>query len=180
MPSVEDGVREFGLAFDLTDSTEETLRAAGTTAAFLEILRGLPAVLIVTSDPPGADVSVDGDSRGQTPLTLEDLTAGERQITLNLDGFLENNQTMRLNAGRTEAIDATLTPFVATQPVSETEAGESGQGGGNALKFILPVVGGVGAVAAFDAGGWRRKPRAAYDHGAAYDYGAASSHSSDM
>ena len=36
--------------------------------------------LSVVSDPPGSAVTVDGSSRGQTPLTIGDLTAGRHEV----------------------------------------------------------------------------------------------------
>jgi len=36
--------------------------------------------LSVLSDPPGSAVTVDGSSRGQTPLTIRDLTAGRHAV----------------------------------------------------------------------------------------------------
>jgi len=36
--------------------------------------------LSVLSDPPGSAVTVDGSSRGQTPLTIRDLTAGRHEV----------------------------------------------------------------------------------------------------
>ena len=42
--------------------------------------------LDVTSDPPGAQVTVDGQARGETPLTLDNLRAGSHSIVLERDG----------------------------------------------------------------------------------------------
>lgn len=69
---IGDGARDFGVDFQFTDTVEDTLRAAGATEALLNTLRGLPAVLRVTSDPAGADVWVDDQPQGQTPLSLDD------------------------------------------------------------------------------------------------------------
>jgi len=38
--------------------------------------------LSVVSDPPGSAVVVDGSSRGQTPLTIHDLTAGRHEVVV--------------------------------------------------------------------------------------------------
>src|SRR5437763_4980728 len=42
--------------------------------------------LTVTSDPAGANVSVDGNSYGRTPLTLRDLAPGTHQVTVSMSG----------------------------------------------------------------------------------------------
>ena len=42
--------------------------------------------LDVNSDPPGAQVTVDGQTRGSTPLTLDHLRAGSHSVVLERDG----------------------------------------------------------------------------------------------
>jgi PEGA domain len=42
--------------------------------------------LDVTSEPPGAQVTVDGQARGATPLTLDNLRAGSHSVVLERDG----------------------------------------------------------------------------------------------
>lgn len=41
--------------------------------------------LTIRSDPSGARVRVDGEERGQTPITLDGLTAGEHSVVLESD-----------------------------------------------------------------------------------------------
>ncbi|HET6958176.1 MAG TPA: PEGA domain-containing protein [Vicinamibacterales bacterium] len=39
--------------------------------------------LVVTSDPPGARVSVDGQARGVSPVTVDDLTPGQHAVVIH-------------------------------------------------------------------------------------------------
>ena len=220
MASIEDGMRERGVDFRLTVAIEGILRLSGATDEFLRAFRGLLAPVTVTSDPPGATVSIDGQQRGQTPLEMrlppgtvrlattvegyleaqdtlttapavaetvhvvliaepEPALAGETaaanldvqsqppgatvtvdgeqrgetpmsltldpgayEVAISRDGYLENRQSVNLEAGIAETLSVTLTSTEAAQPVVE--------GGGSNLKVILPIVGGAaGAVAAF-------------------------------
>ncbi len=220
MASIEDGMRERGVDFRLTVAIEGILRLSGATDEFLRAFRGLLAPVTVTSDPPGATVSIDGQQRGQTPLEMrlppgtvrlattvegyleaqdtlttapavaetvhvvliaepEPALAGETaaanldvqsqppgatvtvdgeqrgetpmsltldpgayEVAISRDGYLENRQSVNLEAGIAETLSVTLTSAEAAQPVVE--------GGGSNLKVILPIVGGAaGAVAAF-------------------------------
>lgn len=61
-------------------------RASGTPAG---------ARLVIRSDPPGARVSIDGRPRGETPLTLTGVRAGEYRLTLERDG-VQVQQTVRV------------------------------------------------------------------------------------
>jgi hypothetical protein len=53
-------------------------------------LRLQPAAyqVALATDPPGAEVFFDGQSRGRTPLHLEVPGEGSHQIWLQLDGFM--------------------------------------------------------------------------------------------
>lgn len=75
---------------------------------------GPPGELIVTSDPPGTGLIVDGSVRGRTPLTLS-LPSGERHLVLRLAGYADLPLTVEVAAGRTSAVAGILwraTPVV--------------------------------------------------------------------
>jgi hypothetical protein len=98
--------------------------------------------LIVVSVPPGAAVEIDGDNRGVTPLSLEDLTPGEHAVVVALDGYLENRQTVTVPEDDTERVSLVLTPLT-----DEELAAQADSGGGPNLAVILPIVGGGAAAA---------------------------------
>ena len=220
MATIEDGMREFSLDFRLTAAIEASLRSAGATESFLQSLRALPALVTVTSDPPGATVFINGQQRGQTPIetllppsairvsvtldgyltaeemltlapgvaetmhlvlvveprpepvapTLEVLTQppgatvsvdgqqrgetplsltlnpGTHELAITMDDYLENRQSVDLEAGETETLSVILTSAEALQPVVE-----NGEGGGSRLKWTLVGFGIAGAGIAADA-----------------------------
>jgi hypothetical protein len=56
--------------------------------------------LLVTSEPSGARVVVDGIGRGSTPVTIEYLSLGEKRVRVLLDGYLSEERTVRLTASQ--------------------------------------------------------------------------------
>jgi eukaryotic-like serine/threonine-protein kinase len=60
------------------------------------------AITNITSEPSGAEVFVDGKSRGRTPLRL-DLPARQHQIVAHLDGWPDEQQKINVSAQRENA-----------------------------------------------------------------------------
>jgi hypothetical protein len=94
----------------------------------------------IRTTPEGAAVKIDGESKGTTPVTIRDVTAGSHRIVISKDGYLENSSEITVVAKQTATVEKTLTPG-------------SGQGGGkkpsSPMKWIIPVAGGGAAAAAF-------------------------------
>jgi len=66
------------------------------TANFIE-----NGILLVNSDPTGAEVFLEGDFIGQTSLTIENLIPGEYQVTLKLEDFADTSITTQIISGQT-------------------------------------------------------------------------------
>jgi len=64
--------------------------------------------LTVTSDPAGANVSVDGQSYGRTPLTLRDLSPGAHSVTVTMQGRQPYSRNVELRPGGSHDVVATL------------------------------------------------------------------------
>jgi len=64
--------------------------------------------LIVTSDPAGARVTVDGIGRGMTPVTIRFLTPGERTIRVIKDGYASEERSVRITDGRPTSVHVPL------------------------------------------------------------------------
>ncbi len=87
-----------------------TLELAAGETLDLGILPLLPAagLLSLESRPPGANVTVSGDYRGQTPLTVELSPGTEHRIQLSRPGYRRFSRSLALEAGEESSLTATL------------------------------------------------------------------------
>jgi hypothetical protein len=69
--------------------------------------------LSVVSDPPGSAVTVDGTSRGQTPLTIRDLTAGRHDVLVK-SASTTYQRSVQVEAGATASLVVGGAPTAAT------------------------------------------------------------------
>ncbi len=83
--------------------TEVEIEGAGRTQVLTAALEPAWAVVSVTSEPPGAEVRIDGESRGATPLETEVL-AGSWPLELRLQGFKTWSTDLQVKAGQPLAI----------------------------------------------------------------------------
>ena len=82
----------------------------------------------VESEPAGASVSLNGEARGVTPLSLSDLALGEYEVKVEARGFLPFSQRVTLADAQPVQVRATLTraaPGQATLDVLSTPFGAS-------------------------------------------------------
>jgi hypothetical protein len=72
--------------------------------------RPAPALgtLTVSSDPIGATVFVDGVDIGQTPTSLVDVTPGDHNVRIRLNGFDDYEATVGISAGQSSVVSGTL------------------------------------------------------------------------
>ena len=91
--------------------------------------------LLVRSMPPGADVVVNGESRGTTPLALAGLPYGPYQVEVTLAGYASRREQFMLDAGDPiGSLNADLTvappgaPAVGGAPAGSLAAGRVGIG----------------------------------------------------
>jgi len=138
-------------------------RSRATSWALVALLSLGPGVAIaggaatgsvgVTSDPQGAEVYVDGELAGTTPLSLQDVAVGPHRVRVAMDGFLENQRIVRVEAGDSVEVAVPLKEHRADDPRYRTQAaaGSGGGGGGGGGKKALLI--GLGAAAA-GAGVW--------------------------
>jgi PEGA domain len=102
--------------------------------------------LEVTSDPAGAQVSVDGAHRGVTPLTISSIEPGQHRVTISgPDGSV--NRSVIVAAGATASVVATLAPagssggWVSVAAPFEMQVLENGQviGSSTMERLMLPA-----------------------------------------
>ena len=81
---------------------------------------------LITSSPSGAEVFVDGEMKGRTPLNLSDLVEGEHQFIISKENFLKRSirskviNGLRLNLSVDLAISEPDLTKLPTIPISET------------------------------------------------------------
>ena len=92
--------------------TSVSSKMVSTVNAVLVPVVVLPAtgVLSVTSDPPGANVSVDNESVGISPLTAGEIPAGNHLVTIKMAGYRDYSASILVTAGTTGTVSATLLP----------------------------------------------------------------------
>lgn len=73
-------------------------------------LKALPptGTLIVRSDPPGADVWVDGERGPKTPARVPDVLVGERVLEVSKTGYVAHEQKVPVTEGAELSVSVTL------------------------------------------------------------------------
>jgi len=107
-------------------AVELVVTRAQTTAVELA-LKPLPSTLTVTSVPPGATVTLDGQERGTTPLALGDLApASEHAMKLSRSGYTDAVRTVRAPEPGTRAeveVGMTLDPDTGIVRIASVPSG---------------------------------------------------------
>jgi hypothetical protein len=66
--------------------------------------------LAVSTEPAGATVVVDGEPRGQTPITVDALSPGEHRLEVSLDGYDPADRITTVVGGERADVAIALTP----------------------------------------------------------------------
>jgi hypothetical protein len=85
-----------------------------TTTLEVELLP-FAAVVSVTTDPPGADVTIDGKLVGQSPLRTE-VEAGQHELRVSLDGYHDAAKDVVLQAGESYQVALPMVALPAPPP----------------------------------------------------------------
>ena len=87
-------------------------------------MRKLPGLVSIASNVTGARVQIDGVDIGETPLIDMPVEAGDHQMTLTLDRYLDYGQPITIE-GRSvpQSFEATLEPAWATLSFTTSPAG---------------------------------------------------------
>ncbi|WFB35646.1 PEGA domain-containing protein [Kiritimatiellota bacterium B12222] len=99
---VMSGFDDKEIEFSVTDRIPQALNVD---------LNSNAGVLVVLSNPTGATVFVDGRNEGTTPLSLDQIAKGQRDVLLQYPGHEPYRQNVLIAASDTTRIDATLTPL---------------------------------------------------------------------
>jgi serine/threonine protein kinase len=90
--------------------------AGGQVSQYLEFAdTPTTGMLVVHSQPQGANVTVDGTPRGVAPITIEGLSSGDHDVVLQ-SAAGTSRHTVKVLAGTTASLVA---PIITTAPVAE-------------------------------------------------------------
>ncbi|MBI4166853.1 MAG: PEGA domain-containing protein [Acidobacteria bacterium] len=137
---VDDLVRAYGIAFELTPEVVVELQDAGAHDDLIKTLKEIsskpepvtpaakpepappqsapappsPPVLMLETTPPGAEVYVDEERVGKTgpggKLKVSTLAPGEHKVRISAPGFDDLSQSVELTAGQTNTLAVALAP----------------------------------------------------------------------
>ena len=65
----------------------------------------------INSNPPGADIFVDGQKKGQTPQLISQLLIGDHQLKLSRKGYDDYTGVFNVTEGETASVSATMELF---------------------------------------------------------------------
>lgn len=100
---------------------QDSIRVTNDTTLNISLQRAEGA-LVVFSDPPTADVYIDDNYYGKTPITIQRIPAGRRIVTLKLSGYADWSDDVIVEPGKIVQISATL-KLAGTLQVSSTPSG---------------------------------------------------------
>ncbi|MCB1844479.1 MAG: PEGA domain-containing protein [Halioglobus sp.] len=87
-------------------------------------LEALPGLLSITSEPAGASVIIDGEARGETPLTDLPVPMGEYPLTVQAPRYRTVTQTLDITGrGVRQSVGLTLAPAWAVITLDSLPAG---------------------------------------------------------
>jgi TolB-like protein len=92
--------------------------AASALRTRLEGLVRAPARFVIRSHPSGAQVALDGQPIGRTPLDRE-LTGGAHTLQVSAEGYDPSERTLNVVAGVDETMDLELLPLASKFPFAK-------------------------------------------------------------
>ena len=77
----------------------------------------------ISSEPAGAEVTVNGIVKGQTPLRVTEVPRGRATVKFRLDGFAEEVRELAINAGDVQALPIVLKGLPGTLQLTSVPDG---------------------------------------------------------
>lgn len=101
-----------------------TAEMSGQTIT-LEVPEPLTGMLVLSSTPPMADIFIDGERKGETPMRFNKLTVGKHSLQLVKEGYQPLTKTVMIEENKTleveEQLEATPEPKVKEKPKKKEE-----------------------------------------------------------
>ncbi|WP_169302025.1 PEGA domain-containing protein [Thermococcus gammatolerans] len=110
----KEGYQDYTLKVTLSPGESKTLSPSLTPAY---------GFLSVTSEPAGADVYIDGNYVGTTPLTNYKLSPGEHEVKIKKDGYKEYTKTVTITAGEKKTLSTSLVLLLPPTSSTTTASG---------------------------------------------------------
>ena len=123
--TLESGTHRLAIASPGYQPKEVEVALEGRTPLKLEVaLMSDSGTLSLTSDPGGAEVLVNGISRGHTPCRVDRIPGGTVTLEIRTEGFQPHTREITLAAGEVQNVDVQLKPLPGTlRVVSIPEGG---------------------------------------------------------
>jgi hypothetical protein len=108
----------------VTQATKKPVTTEPTTVPTTEPSGPKVGWMTILSTPSGAEVSIDGNAAGVTPINGRELGAGTHTIRITMAGYEPYSTEKTLSAGEQAAVDATLklVPVTTVPTTKPTEA----------------------------------------------------------
>ncbi|OPX62840.1 MULTISPECIES: PEGA domain-containing protein [unclassified Methanoregula] len=117
----------------VVDAPNDRSRLASADYKTISVTLGKPSITVDTpggtgsmdlkSDPDGASVTVNGESRGKTPLRLGSLRPGTYMVAFSLPGYRTSSAQVTVQGGAVSEVTAKLGPETGSFFVNSTPAG---------------------------------------------------------
>jgi hypothetical protein len=103
-----------------TDFKREVILVENQSIALVADLSASGAIRVI-STPEGADVRIDGEYVGKTPITRDTVGSGDHVLELDLKGYFKQKETIKIEGGREKVFSYDL-KVVPTGPSPEQVA----------------------------------------------------------
>jgi PKD repeat protein len=112
IPDVLPGNHVVTLSFDGYEDWNHTvpIRSGQTSEinAILVAKKEITGSLAVITNPPGAEIFIDGDFRGVSPVTISGIPAGTHTVLLSLQDYVDNTTSVSITSGQTRKYSSDL------------------------------------------------------------------------
>lgn len=94
----------------------------GKTVTITAELRAVGGLRLL-SNPSGAEILIDGQPIGKTPMVSEDISVGEHIVTMRLEGYYDAEEAVSIEGGKVGVVNATM-KMIDTGPTAAERARE--------------------------------------------------------
>lgn len=101
-------------------SLAESEFATAVETMWLEKITSKQAEVAVTTNPDGATASIDGQTKGITPISIPGITVGDHSLAIASPGFLSRNMKIKTTAGY--KLNAVVKLALSGEPVQEASS----------------------------------------------------------